>query len=47
MDDTVRVRHQKMGSAVENLKSQLSVPPILSDVAARDVLDEIETVDVK
>jgi len=43
--DTVRKRHKKMDSAVLDLKSQLNVPPILADVVARDVLDEIETVD--
>eukprot|EP01083_Nonionella_stella_P285217 970867_1 len=43
--DQVRKRHQNMDSAVLDLKSQLNVPPILADVIARDVLDEIETVD--
>merc|ERR1712176_1188708 len=43
--DEVRKRHKKMDSAVLDLKSQLNVPPILADVVARDVLDEIETVD--
>eukprot|EP00485_Elphidium_margaritaceum_P005933 CAMPEP_0202695224 /NCGR_PEP_ID=MMETSP1385-20130828/8872_1 /ASSEMBLY_ACC=CAM_ASM_000861 /TAXON_ID=933848 /ORGANISM="Elphidium margaritaceum" /LENGTH=837 /DNA_ID=CAMNT_0049351211 /DNA_START=54 /DNA_END=2567 /DNA_ORIENTATION=+ len=43
--DQVRKRHRKMDSAVIDLKSQLNVPPVLADVVARDVLDEIETVD--
>ena len=43
--DEVRKKHRKMESAVLDLKSQLNVPPILADVVARDVLDEIETVD--
>merc|ERR1711920_582705 len=43
--DEVRKRHKKMDSAVLDLKSQLNVPPILADVVARDVLDEVETVD--
>eukprot|EP01084_Bolivina_argentea_P263700 446414_1 len=43
--DQVRKRHRQMDSAVLDLKSQLNVPPILADVVARDVLDEIETVD--
>ena len=43
--DEVRKRHRRMESAVEDLKKQLNVPPILADVVARDVLDELETVD--
>jgi len=43
--DQVRKRHGRMESAVADLKSKLNVPPILADVVARDVLDEIETVD--
>lgn len=43
--DEVRRRHQRMDSAVNDLKSHLNVPPVLADVVARDLLDEIETVD--
>lgn len=43
--DQVRKRHGRMESAVAELKGKLNVPPILADVVARDVLDEIETVD--
>merc|ERR1712176_1441707 len=43
--DQVRKRHNRMESAVTDLKSQLNVPPILAEVVAKDVLDEIETVD--
>ena len=43
--DEVRKKHRRMESAVLDLKAQLDVPPILADVVARDVLDEIETVD--
>ena len=43
--DEVRKKHRRMSSAILDLKSQLNVPPILADVVARDVLDEIETVD--
>ena len=43
--DEVRKRHKKMDSAILDLKTQLNVPPILADVVARDVLEEMETVD--
>eukprot|EP01084_Bolivina_argentea_P130507 230375_1 len=45
LSDTIRKKHSRMESAVQDLKSCLNVPPILADVVARDVVDEIECVD--
>ena len=43
--DSVRKKHRRMESAVDDLKSRLNVPPILADVVATDVLTEMEAVD--
>ena len=43
--DEVRGQHQRMDSAIEDLKSRLNVPPILAGVMATDVLTEMEMVD--
>jgi len=45
MADEVRGRHRRMESAVEDLKGLLNVPPILADVVANDVLNEMEAID--
>ncbi len=39
--DSVRKKHNRMESAVADLKLQLNVPPVLAEVVAQDVLDEI------
>eukprot|EP01084_Bolivina_argentea_P021399 39758_1 len=43
--DTVRKNHSKFECAVMHLKMQLNVPANLAEITARDVLQEIESVD--
>ena len=45
--DNVRQKHGDFESAVDDLKNQLNVPPVLAETVARDVLGEIECVDPK
>ena len=43
--DEVRMKHQRMDSAVNELKMKLNVPPEFAEEKAREILTEMESVD--